>query len=113
MILVILWPLPMHIGGGIFSEGGLAFWVVLEILWAVIGGVVITVLPVYETLRDLKEAKKVLDMATQSRMLKNGNTIKAPVVETKHLVRDPLSPHEGRPGGHPSLTESQAGEVTV
>ena len=44
-ILVILWPLPMHIGGGVFNEGGLAIWVVLEILWAVIGGVVITVPP--------------------------------------------------------------------
>merc|ERR1712072_585411 len=100
-ILVILWPLPMHIGGGVFNEGGLAVWVVLEILWAVIGGVVITVLPVYETLRDLKEAKKVLDMATTSRTLKNGGTIKAPAVEGKQLIRDPLSPHEGRPDGHP------------
>jgi hypothetical protein len=80
---VILWPLPMHMGGGVFSEGGLAFWVVLEILWAVVGGVVITVLPVYETLRDLKEAKKVLDMATTSRTLKNGGTLKAPKVEGK------------------------------
>merc|ERR1719353_1634718 len=108
-ILVILWPLPMHIGGGVFNEGGLAIWVVLEILWAVIGGVVITVLPVYETLRDLKEAKKVLDMATSSRTLKNGGTLKAPAVETKKLIRDPLSPHEGRPDGHPS----REGEVTV
>jgi len=82
-ILVILWPLPMHIGGGVFNEGGLAIWVVLEILWAVIGGVVITVLPVYETLRDLKEAKKVLDMATTSRTLKNGGTLKAPRIEGK------------------------------
>jgi hypothetical protein len=73
----------MHIGGGVFNVGGLAIWVVLEILWAVIGGVVITVLPVYETLRDLKEAKKVLDMATTSRTLKNGGTLKAPKVEGK------------------------------
>ena len=41
------------------------------------------VLPVYETLRDLKEAKKVLDMATTSRTLKNGGTLKAPRIEGK------------------------------
>jgi hypothetical protein len=34
-------------------------------------------------LRDLKEAKKVLDMATTSRTLKNGGTLKAPKVEGK------------------------------
>jgi hypothetical protein len=100
VILVILWPLPMHMGGGVFSEGGLAFWVVLEILWAVVGGVVITVLPVYETLRDLKEAKKVLDMATTSRTLKNGGTLKAPQVEGKKGYTGPVA------------TQAQ-GEVTV
>merc|ERR1719310_745522 len=44
-ILLVLWPLPMHGGAGVFSEGGFTIWVVLEILWAIIGGAVIIVLP--------------------------------------------------------------------
>merc|ERR1719401_953512 len=59
IVLIVLWPLPMHYGGGVFSEGGFTVWVVLEILWALIGGIVIIFLPIVETLRDFKNAKKV------------------------------------------------------
>merc|ERR1739847_240398 len=33
IILLVLWPLPMHYGGGVFSKGGFTFWVVVEMLW--------------------------------------------------------------------------------
>jgi len=57
-ILLVLWPLPMHYGGGVFSEGGFTFWVVLEMLWAIIGGIVIIGLPLTETVMGFISAKK-------------------------------------------------------
>lgn len=51
IVLIILWPLPMHLGAGVFSEAGFTAWVVLKMLWAIIGGIVIIVLPGYELLR--------------------------------------------------------------
>merc|ERR1719408_746606 len=57
-ILLILWPLPMHGGAGVFSEGGFTIWVVLEILWAIIGGIVIIVLPAVEIVLTFTKAKK-------------------------------------------------------
>ena len=50
-ILIIAWPFPMMWGLGAFGKGRFTSWVVVEILWAVIGGVVIIGLPAYETVR--------------------------------------------------------------
>lgn len=47
-ILLVLWPIPMHLGGGVLSEGGFTFWIVLQFLWAIIGGAVIIILPGFE-----------------------------------------------------------------
>lgn len=41
----------MHLGGGVFSEGGFTVWVVLEFIWAIVGGIVIILLPGYELIR--------------------------------------------------------------
>jgi len=57
-ILLVLWPLPMHYGGGVFSEGGFSVWVALEMIWAIVGGIVIIGLPVYETIKGFGIAKK-------------------------------------------------------
>merc|ERR1711959_646547 len=75
VIMIILWPLPLHFGGGVFSTGGFTFWVILEIVWAVLGGITIIVLPVYETVRDMRESKKMLMMATEEKVLRNGRSI--------------------------------------
>jgi hypothetical protein len=80
-VLIILWPLPMHFGGGVFSQGGFTFWVILEMVWAVSGGIVIIVLPAYETIRDMRESRKQLMMATSERRLRNGNTISCEFAE--------------------------------
>jgi len=48
LILLVLWPVPMHLGAGVFSEGGFTTWVVVEFIWAIIGAIVIIFLPGYE-----------------------------------------------------------------
>jgi uncharacterized integral membrane protein len=60
-VLLVLWPLPMHGGAGVFSEGGFATWVVLEILWAIVGGAVIIILPAAEIIMTFSKAKKAYE----------------------------------------------------
>ena len=55
-ILLFLWPIPLHLGGGIFSEGGFSVWVALEFIWALVGGAVIITLPGY-----LKNIQKTMN----------------------------------------------------
>lgn len=58
LVLLVLWPLPMHGATGVFGKGGFSVWVTLEIIWALVGGIVIIGLPVYETVVSLKQAGK-------------------------------------------------------
>jgi hypothetical protein len=51
VVLLLLWPIPMHLGAGVFSEGGFTVWVALEFIWAIIGGLTIIFLPGYELVR--------------------------------------------------------------
>jgi hypothetical protein len=83
LILLVLWPLPMHYGGGVFSKGGFTFWVVVEMLWAIIGGIVIIGLPLIETAMGFMSAKKKRDadvekVAAQSTTLPDGSTLTIP-----------------------------------
>jgi len=67
VVLLLLWPIPMHLGAGVFSEAGFSAWVALEILWAVVGGIIIIGLPVFETVKSFKDAaraKAEFDKAT-------------------------------------------------
>eukprot|EP00971_Amphidinium_carterae_P029787 586255-Amphidinium_carterae.1 len=69
VILLVLWPLPMHGAAGVFSEGGFTIWVTLELVWAIIGGIVIVGLPVYETIVGViqeKSKKAELDQQVSS-----------------------------------------------
>merc|ERR1712232_1354849 len=58
IVLLVLWPLPMHFGAGVFSKTGFATWVGLEMIWAIIGGIVIIGLPVFETVVSFKKARQ-------------------------------------------------------
>mmetsp|Transcript_59798 Transcript_59798/g.139304 ORF Transcript_59798/g.139304 Transcript_59798/m.139304 type:complete len:849 (-) Transcript_59798:86-2632(-) len=58
LVLLVLWPLPMHSFAGVFGKGGFTFWVVVEIMWALIGGIVIIGLPVAETVLSFKKARQ-------------------------------------------------------
>jgi len=60
-ILLVLWPIPMHFGAGVFSKGGFTVWVTLEMVWAILGGIVIISLPVFETVVSFRKAKAEKD----------------------------------------------------
>jgi len=57
VVLLVLWPLPMVYATGVFDRAGFTAWVSIEIIWALIGGVVIITLPAYETIRDFRKAR--------------------------------------------------------
>jgi len=77
IVLLVLWPIPMHTTTGVFSKGGFTVWVVLEIVWALIGGIVIITLPLYETVKSFiaaKRQKDAIDSAT-SAILSDGTQL--------------------------------------
>merc|ERR1712232_926138 len=87
LVLLVLWPIPMHAAAGVFSKGGFSFWVVLEIAWALIGGIVIITLPVYETVKSFilaKKQKDSIDAATDA-TLSNGSLL---TITCKHTPAD-------------------------
>merc|ERR1711904_591926 len=63
IVLLVLWPLPMHAATGVFGKGGFTVWVTLEMIWALVGGIVIIGLPLYETYMSFKQAKAMLAQA--------------------------------------------------
>merc|ERR1712072_813832 len=51
IFLLVLWPIPMHVSTGVLTEGGFGAWVAVEIIWALLGGVTIIILPLIELVR--------------------------------------------------------------
>merc|ERR1719161_718943 len=51
IILLVLWPIPMHVGSGVFSDGGFGIWVAVEMIWAIIGAVIIILMPLIELIK--------------------------------------------------------------
>merc|ERR1719281_135381 len=51
IILLVLWPIPMHTATGVLSEGGFSAWVAVEIIWALVGAVIIIIAPAVELIR--------------------------------------------------------------
>jgi len=51
IVLLVLWPIPMHAGTGVLGEGSFGAWVAVEIIWALVGGLVIIILPAIELCR--------------------------------------------------------------
>jgi len=62
-LMIFLWPAPMHLFSGVFSEAGFTVWIVVMFLWLLIGGVSIVVLPVYELITSSNQYKDQSDMA--------------------------------------------------
>jgi len=60
VVLLVIWPIPMHLWGGVLSKGGFTFWVFLEFLWAILGGAVIIILPGYELVRGFLGKDKIV-----------------------------------------------------
>jgi len=88
IILLVLWPLPMHGAAGVFSKGGFTVWIVLEILWAVVGGIVIIGLPVFETVQSIRQARKTIASQGQATSASDSPALKIVVVgETSKPVQ--------------------------
>merc|ERR1719326_2744598 len=51
IFLLVLWPIPMHTATGVLSESGFSTWVAFEILWALLGAIIIIVMPLIELIR--------------------------------------------------------------
>merc|ERR1711959_196491 len=60
ILLLVLWPIPMHVGTGVLSEGGFGAWVALEIIWALLGGITIIVLPLIELIKTFTGKDKAI-----------------------------------------------------
>jgi len=60
ILLLVLWPIPMHVGTGVLSEGGFGAWVGLEIIWALIGAIVIIIMPAVELCRTFSGKDKAV-----------------------------------------------------
>ncbi|XRB02834.1 urea-proton symporter [Pycnococcus provasolii] len=59
-VMVILWPalsLPAGCGSsgecGVFSKGYFAMWVAIAMIWGIVATLVITILPIYESMADI------------------------------------------------------------
>jgi len=60
IFLLVLWPIPMHTATGVLSESGFGTWVAFEILWALIGAVVIIIMPLIELIRTFSGKDKLV-----------------------------------------------------
>jgi Na+/proline symporter len=69
VVLLVLWPVPMHLSSGVFSEGGFGVWVGLEIIWALLGGIVIILLPGFELVRTFMGKDKIITKEGQPLMV--------------------------------------------
>jgi len=57
-ILIILWPIPMHLTQGVMGKGGFTIWIAVAFGWGIIGGVVIIVLPILDWVKKKSPAKE-------------------------------------------------------
>jgi len=69
IIMLVLWPLPMHYATGVFGEGNFAAWVAVEMIWAIIGGAVIIILPLIELMQSFRLVGKDKTLAAEKAML--------------------------------------------
>merc|ERR1719460_616862 len=60
IILLVLWPIPMHVGTGVLSEGGFGAWVAVEIIWALVGALIIIIMPLIELIRTFTGKDKLV-----------------------------------------------------
>jgi Na+/proline symporter len=60
VILLGLWPIPMHVGVGVFTEGGFSAWVAVEMIWAIVGALIIIIMPGVELFRTFTGKDKAI-----------------------------------------------------
>merc|ERR1739848_905578 len=60
IILLVLWPIPMHVGTGVLTEGSFGAWVAVEMIWAIVGAIVIIIMPLIELCRTFSGKDKAV-----------------------------------------------------
>merc|ERR1719375_829703 len=60
VFLLVLWPIPMHVSTGVLSESGFSTWVAFEMLWAILGAIVIIIMPLIELIRTFSGKDKAI-----------------------------------------------------
>jgi len=60
IILLVLWPIPQHVAGGVMGEGSFGAWVAVEMIWAIIGAAVIIIMPLIELVRTFTGKDKAI-----------------------------------------------------
>merc|ERR1712072_992030 len=60
IFLLVLWPIPMHVSTGVLSESGFGIWVAFEMLWAILGAVIIIIMPLIELIRTFSGKDKAI-----------------------------------------------------
>ena len=58
LILIIAWPIPMHLTKGVMGKGGFGVWIFVAFAWGIIGGVVIIVLPILDYVKKKSPPKE-------------------------------------------------------
>jgi len=102
VVLLVLWPIPMHLAGGVFTESGFTVWVAIEFIWAIVGGLTIIFLPGYELVRGFMGWDRVAPKSTAPLDVK----IKEPTP-----IEDVYSP--AKPKQDAALAEPPAAEVEL
>merc|ERR1719217_1694914 len=51
VVLLVLWPIPMHTATGVLGPGSFGAWVAVEIIWALVGALIIIIMPAIELCR--------------------------------------------------------------
>jgi Na+/proline symporter len=95
-VLLFLWPIPLHLGGGVFSEGGFTVWVMLEMIWAIVGGGVIIILPAVELYQAFRGKDQVTSSAEPMviEVMVDDSTSKSGASLDGHQAADVIKPSE-------------------
>eukprot|EP01052_Picozoa_sp_SAG31_P035673 SAG31_NODE_4338_length_3342_cov_2.360469_1_plen_184_part_00 len=79
-ILVVIWPTIMWFFGGVLGFAGFAIWVGTAVVWALVGAVVIILLPPIELQRAIYRRKKeVSDSSNACEQRQGGSTSRSDV----------------------------------
>merc|ERR1719301_450130 len=60
IFLLVLWPIPMHVSTGVLSESGFGTWVAFEMIWAILGAIIIIIMPLIELIKTFTGKDKAI-----------------------------------------------------
>jgi hypothetical protein len=70
-LMIVLWPIPQHLFGGVMGAGSFQFWVILVFLFGIVGFFVITIVPAYDLV--MSATKTFTQLRADREFLRAGN----------------------------------------